>query len=87
MDLRHRGSDHRQSMDKCGAYMAGKTGVSQAARLLPVTAGFVVICAAIVAIRGDGFERVCGTAMAIGSALMLGGYLMSRFGSDDRWRD
>ena len=44
--------------------MTRKAGVSQAASLLPVTAGFVVICAAIVAIRGDGFERVCGTIFA-----------------------
>jgi hypothetical protein len=67
--------------------MARRDGVSQAARLLPVIVGFVVICAAIVAIRGDGCERVCGTAVAIGSALMLSGYLMSRFGSDNRGRD
>ena len=49
---------------------------------MPVAAGLMVISAAIVAIHGDGFERVCGTAIAIGAALILGGYLMSRFGSD-----
>ena len=67
-----------------GRYMTRKAGVSQAASLLPVTAGFVMICAAIVAIRGGGFERVCGTAMAIGSAVILGGYLLFRFGNDNR---
>ena len=62
--------------------MTGKADVSQAASLMPVAAGLMVISAAIVAIHGDGLERVCGTAIAIGAALILGGYLMSRFGSD-----
>jgi hypothetical protein len=65
----------------------GSTIFSHSTLVPESLSGFVVICAAIVAIRGDGFERVCGTAMAIGSALMLGGYLMSRFGSDNRGRD
>jgi hypothetical protein len=62
--------------------MTRKSGVSQAANLLPVTASLVAICAAIVAIHGDGFERVCGAAVVIGAAVMPGGYLLSRFGGD-----